>query len=413
MSNSYQFSKNYPPIPLFSRVKKEDFTYVKVFNEWSEEGVSKRTNYQLPIIDNSEPEHLLFCISMFEEHASPDLLNLDSASLKFAKFMTILRGDNRDIWREIIKSVQVYSNKLFKQAINTFIAHFLSKGDIKIQREYFLTKCFKGRSQTVKDVDQRIRSICRYCDRFPGAKKDYFDDDDLKHFIYQAMPTGLQQVFDQAGKSWFDDNLTRSEMVNFFHNVHTSYQHKQEMKRKSQNNQNQRSNKRFQSNNQEREWNEFMQWKRMRNQRISSNNNNNNNNNFQASRYSVQRTNNNNQNRNTTPAQTRQQTRQQNQRSHSSNRNNNNNNNNFQRNTRQTARRLFNNNDQYFNDDNNNEDYNQDYDEQQDNDQYFEDSPNQEDSQDPDGYINDDSFQQQDSNDNDMYFNDFFDQDYE
>ena len=144
MSNSYQFSKNYPPIPLFSRVKKEDFTYVKVFNKWLEEGVSKRTNYQLPIIDNSEPEHLLFCILMFEEHTSPDLLNLDSPGLKFAKFMTILHGDNQDIWRDIIESVQGYSSKTFKQAIKDFIGHFLSKGDIKIQREYFLTKCFKG-----------------------------------------------------------------------------------------------------------------------------------------------------------------------------------------------------------------------------------------------------------------------------
>ena len=62
------------------------------------------------------------------------------------------------------------------------------------------------------------------------------------------MPTGLQQVFDQSGKTWFDDNLSCSEMVNFFHNVHTSYQHKQEMKRKIQHQQNQRPNKRFETN---------------------------------------------------------------------------------------------------------------------------------------------------------------------
>ena len=140
MSDAYQFSKNYPPISLFSCVIKEDFTCIKVFNEWVEEGVSKRTNYQLPVIDNSEPEHLLFCISMFEEHISPDLLNLESPSLKFAKFLTILCNDNRDIWRGIIDSVQGYTNKTFKQAIKNFIGHFLSKGDIKIQREYFLTK---------------------------------------------------------------------------------------------------------------------------------------------------------------------------------------------------------------------------------------------------------------------------------
>ena len=252
MLDTHQFSKNYPPIPLFSRVKKEDFTYIKVFNDWTEQGETKRTNYHLPVIDNSEPEHLLFCISMFEEHTSPDLLNLDSPGLKFAKFLTILRGDNRDIWRDIIDNAQVYSNKSFKQAIKDFIGHFLSNGDIKIQREYFLTKCCKGRSQTVKEVDQCIRSICRYCDRFPNVnKKNYFDDDDIKHFIYNAMPTGLQQVFDQAGKSWFDDNVTRSEMVNFFHNVHLSYQHKQEMKQKAQNQQVQRSNKHFQGNSQD------------------------------------------------------------------------------------------------------------------------------------------------------------------
>ena len=114
MLDAYQFSKNYPPIPLFSHVKKEDFTYVKVFNEWLEEGVSKRTNYQLPVIDNSKPEHLLFCILMFEEHTSPDLLNLESPGLKFAKIMNILCGDNRDIWRDIINSIQGFTSKTFK-----------------------------------------------------------------------------------------------------------------------------------------------------------------------------------------------------------------------------------------------------------------------------------------------------------
>ena len=58
MTDTYQFSKNYPPIPLLSRVKKEDFTYIKVFNEWTDEqGISKQTNYQLPVINNSEPEN--------------------------------------------------------------------------------------------------------------------------------------------------------------------------------------------------------------------------------------------------------------------------------------------------------------------------------------------------------------------
>ena len=113
MSNAYQFSKNYPPIPLFSRVKNKDFPYVKVFNEWLEEEVSKRTNYQLPVIDNSKPEHLLFCISMFEQHTSPDLLNLESPGLKFAKFITILCGDNQDIWRDIIDSIQGFTKQNF------------------------------------------------------------------------------------------------------------------------------------------------------------------------------------------------------------------------------------------------------------------------------------------------------------
>ena len=91
-------------------------------------------------------------------------------------------------------------------------------------------------------------------------------------------------------------------MVNFFHNVHTAYQHKQEMKRKSQNQTNQRSDKRFLGNNHDPQYNEFLQWQQMRNQRISNsiNNNNNNYNNFQASRYSNQCTSNTN-NRTNTP----------------------------------------------------------------------------------------------------------------
>ena len=196
MSDSYQYSKNYPPIPLFPRLKKEDYTYIKVFNEWVDEGISKRTNYQLPVIDNSEPEHLLFCISMFEEHCSSDLLNLHSANLKFSKFLTILWGNNRDIWRDVVEQVSVYTNNTFKTAIKEFIDNFLSKGDIKIQREYFLTKCFKGRSQTVRDVDQRIRVICCYCDRFPTVKtKGYFDDDEIKHFYLSSNANRITTSF--------------------------------------------------------------------------------------------------------------------------------------------------------------------------------------------------------------------------
>ena len=92
------YLKDYPPIPLFPRVKKEDISYTKVSNEWMENGITKRATHHLPIIDTNEPEVLLFAISMFEEHCADDLLCLDTASLKFAKFFTILRGESRDIW---------------------------------------------------------------------------------------------------------------------------------------------------------------------------------------------------------------------------------------------------------------------------------------------------------------------------
>ena len=264
-------------------------------------------------------------------------------------------------------------------------------------------------------MDQRIRVICRYCDRFPTVKtKGYFDDDEIKHFIYQAMPTGLQQVFDQSGKTWFDDNLSRVEMVNCFHNVHTSYQHKQELKRKNQNQQDQRPNKRINSIS-ARQYNAFLQWKSLNmNQRVSNNN-------YQPSRHSTQRPLNLQQR---TPIQTRQQTRQNtNQRSNSSGRNpqthrnnNNNNNSNSRRPTNNPARRLFNSNDQYFNEEDkyeqqNDQPNNIDY-----NDHYFNDDLPQEpeNNHDPDEYINDDSFQRsQGDNEDDMYFSEFFDGNYE
>ena len=113
---------------------------------------------------------------------------------------------------EIFEDILFYdinqTSKTFKSSIKKFIGNYLVKGDLKIQREYFLTKCFQGQSQTVKDIDLRIRTICRYCDRFPGAKKEYFEEDDLKHFIYQAMPPGLKQIFDRSDKTWFDENLS-------------------------------------------------------------------------------------------------------------------------------------------------------------------------------------------------------------
>ena len=243
------YSKDYPPIPLFPRVKKEDITYTKVSNEWIENGVTKRSTHQLPIIDNNEPEVILFAISMFEEHCADDLLCLDTASLKFAKFFTILCGESRDIWRELIEDVK-QTDKKFKSSIKRFIAKYLARGDLKIQREYFLTKCFKGRSQTVKDIDLRIRTICRYCNRFPGASKDKFDDEDIKHFIYQAMPPGLKLAFDRAGKTWFDTDLTRAEMVNFLHTVQQSYQQQQQEQHRKRQQQNQGQGQRPQKRHQ-------------------------------------------------------------------------------------------------------------------------------------------------------------------
>ena len=49
------YPKDYHPIHLFSLVKKDEITYTKVSNEWTENGVSKRAAHQLPIIDNNEP----------------------------------------------------------------------------------------------------------------------------------------------------------------------------------------------------------------------------------------------------------------------------------------------------------------------------------------------------------------------
>ena len=131
------YSKDYPPIPLFPRVKKEDISYTIVSNEWIENGITKRSTHQLPIIDNNEPEAILFAFSMFEEHCASDLLNLYNGSLKFAKFFTILRGENRDIWRELIEDVKQTDKKL-KSSIKYFIAKYLARGDLKIQRENFL-----------------------------------------------------------------------------------------------------------------------------------------------------------------------------------------------------------------------------------------------------------------------------------
>ena len=42
------------------------------------------------------------------------------------------------------------------------------------------------------------------------------------------MPPGLKLSFDRAGKTWFDENLSRSEMVNFLHTVQCSYQQQQQ-----------------------------------------------------------------------------------------------------------------------------------------------------------------------------------------
>ena len=323
--------------------------------------------------------------------------------------------------------------KKFKSSIKHIIAKYLARGDLKIQREYFLTKCFKGRSQTVKDIDLHIRTICRYCDRFPGSKKDKFDDEDIKHFIYQAMPPGLKLAFDRAGKTWFDEDLSRADMVNFLHTVQQSYQQQQQQeqnrKRQQQNQgQGQRPQKRHQ--NVVREYNEFLNWQRHRN------------NTYQNQGYYPSQVLSPSPSPQRTPTPRFQQTPQMpsarmpppttpyrasrpNQRGPSTSRpsnNNINNNNNryFTRSTRPLNRRLFNTNTNdnfYSGEQYENNDETQDYDHTNDytntyDDQYFNDLPTEEvtgECQDPDEYIQDDSFQHmQGNNDNDMFFSDFF-----
>ena len=56
---------------------------------------------------------------MFEEYCASDLLNLNTSSMKFAKFFTSLRGDNRDIWRDIIEDINQKS-KTFKSSIKIY-----------------------------------------------------------------------------------------------------------------------------------------------------------------------------------------------------------------------------------------------------------------------------------------------------
>ena len=89
---------------------------------------------------------------MFEEHCASDLLNLNASASKFSKFFTILCGENLDIWRDIIEDIN-QTSKTFKSSIEKFIGNYLVKGDLEIPREYFLTKCIKGQSQTVKDIN--------------------------------------------------------------------------------------------------------------------------------------------------------------------------------------------------------------------------------------------------------------------
>ena len=53
------------------------------------------------------------------------------------------------------------------------------------------------------------------------------------------MPPGLKQIFDRSGKTWFDKNLSWSEMLNFLHTVHCSYQQQQQEQHRKRQQQNQ------------------------------------------------------------------------------------------------------------------------------------------------------------------------------
>ena len=64
---------------------------------------------------------------MFKEHCSPDLLNLEKGSTKFAKLLTILHGDNRDIWQDIADSIVQFPNKNFKTAIGANVQWHTTK----------------------------------------------------------------------------------------------------------------------------------------------------------------------------------------------------------------------------------------------------------------------------------------------
>ena len=215
-------------------------------------------------------------------------------------------------------------------------------------------------------------------------------------------------------------------MVNFLHTVHCSYQQQQQEQHRKRQQQNQGQGQRPHKRHQHfvRQYNEFLNWQRLRNNTYQNNRG------YYPQQYfspSPQHTPTSrlpSSQRMSTPSTPHRPTRQNVQRGQStvhpsSNNNSNiNNRNNFTRNLRPTNQRIFNTNDNYYSGEQyeyNNEiqeyDHNNEY-----NDQYSNDLPeeNTEDCHGPNEYIHDDSFQQsQSSNNNDIFFNEFFEGKYE
>ncbi|MGH7954850.1 MAG: hypothetical protein ACREOZ_02695, partial [Gloeomargaritales cyanobacterium] len=135
----------------------------------------------------------------------------------YHQFGSLLGSSAKKNWTTVLQAdpgIARDTVEQFWEDVNLFKLGYMSNDALKLHRKY-LMNVRKPREMTVSEFSQRIDYLHALIAEFPNVQARHtFNDDDIKEFIFEAMPDTWQVHFTRAGKEISE--LDKSEVIQYF-----------------------------------------------------------------------------------------------------------------------------------------------------------------------------------------------------
>jgi hypothetical protein len=184
----------------------------------------KRVVYLPYIVDETDAELPCRIYYDFMDASIVSKLCLDTGTLKFAHFTTLLQGTAADKWESAADTVPLPHNTdaKFFRVVRAWIAKYVDRTACNDLKEYLLG-AKKVYNMSVTDTAERLKRIAKYMKLLPGAPNvgDVYSAVELKTALHRLMlpswKTALQKA--TAGRSFLEDAAYTYEMMVEFYKV--------------------------------------------------------------------------------------------------------------------------------------------------------------------------------------------------